>query len=84
MFLFRRKRLAPPAVLTDKVVPVHYWDHQCVHAVINFMLRFDHKLDAGQLRSSLEKLLDRRDGWRKLGARVRLNVRVLQGQQPKF
>ncbi|GKT58047.1 hypothetical protein ColTof4_11974 [Colletotrichum tofieldiae] len=75
MSLFRRKaaRLAPPAVLTDKVIPVAYWDHYSRDAVLNVMWRFDHKLDASKLRGSLEKLLDRRDGWRRLGARVRLD-----------
>ncbi|KAK1980433.1 hypothetical protein LZ30DRAFT_771504 [Colletotrichum cereale] len=73
MSLFRRKvtRLAPPAVLTDKVIPVAYWDHYSRDAVLNVMWRFDHKLDASKLRRSLERLLDRRDGWRRLGARVR-------------
>ncbi|KZL80494.1 ankyrin-2 ankyrin, partial [Colletotrichum incanum] len=75
MSLFRRKvaRLAPPAVLTDKVIPVAYWDHYSRDAVLNVMWRFDHKLDASKLRGALEKLLDRRDGWRRLGARVRLD-----------
>lgn len=76
MFLFGRKvaRLAPPAVLSDKVVPVAYWDHHFRDAVLNVMLRFDHKLDASKLRGSLEKLLDRRDGWRRLGGRLRMDV----------
>ncbi|KAI0868946.1 hypothetical protein GGS24DRAFT_506236 [Hypoxylon argillaceum] len=74
MFLVRRKRISPPAVLTDKVVPVHYWDHYSKDAVIDFTMRFDHKLDVGMLRRSLEKLLDRQDSWRRLGARVRLNI----------
>ncbi|KAK2036271.1 hypothetical protein LZ31DRAFT_561260 [Colletotrichum somersetense] len=74
MSLFRRKvaRSAPPAVLTDKVIPVAYWDHYSRDAVLNVMWRFDHKLDASKLRKSLEELLDRRDGWRRLGARVML------------
>lgn len=82
MFLVRRKRISPPAVLTDKVVPVHYWDHYSKDAVIDFTMRFDHKLDVGMLRRSLEKLLDRQDSWRRLGARVRLNVRVSTVQNP--
>ncbi|OHF04212.1 hypothetical protein CORC01_00551 [Colletotrichum orchidophilum] len=74
MSILRRKvtRFAPPAVLTDKVIPVDYWDHHSRDAVLNVMLRFDRQLDAAKLRRALEVLLDRRDGWRRLGARVRL------------
>ncbi|KAK1687370.1 hypothetical protein BDP55DRAFT_727318 [Colletotrichum godetiae] len=74
MSVLRRKvtRLAPPVVLTDKVIPVDYWDHHSRDAVLNVMLRFDRQLDAAKLRRALEQLLDRRDGWRRLGARVRL------------
>ncbi|KAK1708750.1 hypothetical protein BDP67DRAFT_524561 [Colletotrichum lupini] len=74
MSILRRKvaRLAPPTVLTDKVIPVDYWDHHSRDAVLNVMLRFDRQLDAAKLRRALEKLLDRRDGWRRLGGRVRL------------
>ncbi|KAK8040058.1 hypothetical protein PG993_008469 [Apiospora rasikravindrae] len=68
------QRLAPTAVSADKVFPVHYWDHGYTNAVMNFMLRFDQKLDAGKLRSSLERLLDRPDGWRKLGGRLKRNT----------
>ncbi|KAG7041721.1 LysR family regulatory protein [Colletotrichum scovillei] len=59
-------------VLTDKVIPVDYWDHHSRDAVLNVMLRFDRQLDAAKLRRALENLLDRRDGWRRLGGRVRL------------
>ncbi|KAK8093493.1 hypothetical protein PG997_000178 [Apiospora hydei] len=66
--------LAPPSVSADQVFPVHYWDHGYTNAVMNFMLRFDHRLDAGKLRSSLERLLERPDGWRKLGGRLKRNA----------
>ncbi|KAK7949260.1 uncharacterized protein PG986_010146 [Apiospora aurea] len=66
--------LAPPSVSADRVVPVHYWDHSYTNAVMNFMLRFDHRLDAGKLRCSLERLLERPDGWRKLGGRLKRNA----------
>ncbi|KAK8135025.1 Transcriptional regulator sdnM [Apiospora sp. TS-2023a] len=58
----------------DKMIPVNYWDHSYTNAVTNFMLRFDHQLDAGKLRGSLEKLLSRPDGWRRLGGRLRRNA----------
>ncbi|KAK8086052.1 hypothetical protein PG994_001026 [Apiospora phragmitis] len=67
-------RLAPIAASADKVFPVHYWDHSYTNAVMNFMLRFDHKLDAGKLRGALERLLERPDGWQKLGGRLRRNT----------
>ncbi|UQC81363.1 AflN/verA/monooxygenase [Colletotrichum lupini] len=67
-----RVRLNHELVLTDKVIPVDYWDHHSRDAVLNVMLRFDRQLDAAKLRRALEKLLDRRDGWRRLGGRVRL------------
>ncbi|KAK7980180.1 Ribosomal lysine N-methyltransferase 4 [Apiospora arundinis] len=41
---------------------------------MHFMLRFDTKLDADRLRRSLERLLERQDGWRKLGGRLRRNA----------
>lgn len=70
-----RRLTTGPGGPPDKVFPAHYWDHSYTNAVTDFMLRFDHKLDVGKLRGSLEKLLGRRDGWRKLGGRLRRNVR---------
>jgi hypothetical protein len=66
---------APATVPTDTIIPVHAWDDTalCRAAVLYDLMRFDDVLDAGRLRTSLEKLL-LREGWRKLGARVRLNV----------
>jgi hypothetical protein len=39
-------------------------------------LRFNDVLDAGKLHDALVRLVEK-DGWRKLGGRVRLNVRSL-------
>lgn len=43
-------------------------------AVVYHLSRFDAPLDAKRLRDALVKLIDRDGGWRKLGARLRLNV----------
>lgn len=65
----------PQTVPTDTIVPVHYWDDTvlCRSAILYDLMRFDDVLDVGLLKTSLENLLGRK-GWRKLGARVRLNV----------
>ncbi|KAK8078264.1 hypothetical protein PG996_004434 [Apiospora saccharicola] len=78
-----QRRLAPTAMrsvrrlttgsVADTIIPVNYWDNSYTDAVTNFMLRFDHQLDAGKLRGSLERLLSRPDGWRRLGGRLRRN-----------
>ena len=77
MFLFNRKSkpTAPPTVPTDKVLPVHAWDdHKALrNIVIYFFMRVDDGLDAQKIEAALVKLLNR-DDWRKLGARLRLNV----------
>ncbi|KAI1204079.1 uncharacterized protein F4807DRAFT_449024 [Annulohypoxylon truncatum] len=68
------RQTAPPVVPSDTVIPVHFWDNSCPgrSMVIFDLFRFDDVLDAGKLKTSLSKLLDR-PGWRKLGARIRLN-----------
>jgi hypothetical protein len=60
----------------DEVFPVHYFDDTAEHRsmVMCWTLRFDDILDADALHTSLVKLLDIGD-WRKLGGRLRLNVR---------
>ncbi|CAI4211666.1 unnamed protein product [Parascedosporium putredinis] len=70
-----RKRFHPvPVVATDTVIPLHSLDGNHINASILLycLLRFDDVLDAEKLRAALQKLLDR-DGWRKLGARLRIN-----------
>lgn len=59
----------------DTVIPVHSFDdNKFIRPLVMYLLmRFDDVLDAQALRTSLEKLLSR-DGWRRLGARLRLNV----------
>lgn len=66
---------APPTVATDTIVPMHHMDDNKINRsmVVMFMMRFDDVLDPEKLKVSLDKLFSR-DDWRKLGARIRLNV----------
>ncbi|KAH9228049.1 hypothetical protein K456DRAFT_1774996 [Colletotrichum gloeosporioides 23] len=75
MFPFFRSPQVPSIVPTDTIVPLSAGDDNFVNKsiVMLFMMRFDDVLDPDKLRVSLEKLLER-DGWRKLGARLRLNA----------
>ncbi|KAI0889615.1 uncharacterized protein GGS22DRAFT_182958 [Annulohypoxylon maeteangense] len=69
------RRTAPPTVPSDTIIPVHYWDISSPgrSAAIFYLLQFDDVLDAEKLKGSLRKLLGLK-GWRKLGARIRINV----------
>lgn len=74
---------ALPKVPSDTIIPVHYWDDTalCRSAILYDLMRFDNVLDVEKLKLSLEKLLNR-EGWRKLGARVRLNVVITPSISP--
>jgi hypothetical protein len=73
MASFRKNR--PEKIPTDTVLPLQFWDDQrYTRAVcLDFTYRFDDVLDTEALRRSLERLLEL-DGWRTLGARLRMNV----------
>lgn len=68
----------PPMIPTDEILPLNAADDSAVLRTVVVVLsyRFDDVLDPQKLKSSYEKLLDR-PGWRKIGARLRLNVRTL-------
>ncbi|KAI5864856.1 hypothetical protein GGS23DRAFT_466593 [Durotheca rogersii] len=72
--LGKEKIKTPMTIPSDTVIPLHFYDDTPVNrsVIVEFTMRFDDVLDADKLRTSLEKLLSRRD-WRKLGARLRLN-----------
>ncbi|KAI5918060.1 hypothetical protein F4810DRAFT_726330 [Camillea tinctor] len=74
LLFWKTPRAAPPKVPTDTVIPLHAFDDRPINKSIQllFLMRFDDVLDPEKLRSSLEKLLAR-EGWCKLGARLRLN-----------
>lgn len=65
-------------VSTDTVVPLGIFDEAILKrlTVIYTTFLFNGVLDPIKLRSSLEGLIEK-DGWNKLGARLRRNVSVL-------
>ncbi|KAF2869026.1 hypothetical protein BDV95DRAFT_110092 [Massariosphaeria phaeospora] len=71
---FRTKDVAPARVPTDTVIPLHYRDDNTVNRSIglDFLMQFDDVLDVDKVIGALERLLEK-PGWRKLGARMRLN-----------
>jgi hypothetical protein len=73
--LFKSKPVAPERVPTDIVIPLHELDDTKTHRAlcVDFSLRFDNVLDVEKLVGALERLIEK-PGWRKLGARLRLNV----------
>ena len=73
--LFKSKPVAPERVPTDVVIPVHGYDDTKTNRALylDFSMRFDDVLDVERLVSALERLLEK-PGWRKFGARLRLNV----------
>ena len=74
--LFGKQQQPPPPVVPgDQVVPLPEHDDTHINRslILDFMLRFDSVLDPQKLNSSLNTLLSR-PGWRKIGARLRLNV----------
>ncbi|KAI1879838.1 hypothetical protein JX265_001459 [Neoarthrinium moseri] len=71
--MFRRS--APPTrVPTDTVIPFRYFDDTPLWRsfILYSMFVYDEVLDPERLRNSLEELA-RRDGWQKIGARLRRN-----------
>ncbi|KAJ5619831.1 hypothetical protein N7510_003815 [Penicillium lagena] len=71
-----QKRLAYEKVPTDMIMPVHYFDDTTLlrNSVQCWSLRFNDVLDPEMLRASLSQLLER-EGWCKLGGRIRLNTK---------
>jgi hypothetical protein len=79
-FLFnwlKKRPVAPPRVATDRIIPLPLLDDNKVNRAVcvTCSMKFDHVLDVEKLMGALEKLLEK-PGWRKLGARLRLNVRL--------
>jgi hypothetical protein len=73
--LFGSKPVAPERVPTDSVVPLFERDDTRTNRniTLEFTMKFDEVLDAEKLSGALWKLLER-PGWRKLGARLRVDV----------
>lgn len=74
LHLLRGKCIAPEHVPTDTILPLHSYDDGAIQRsmIVDFSLRFDDVLDVQKLVRALEQLLEK-PGWRKLGARLRLN-----------
>lgn len=69
------KSATPAKIPTDTVLPLSYLDDQKVYRKMRLQvsLCFNDVLDAEKLRGAFARLLEM-EGWRKLGARLRLNV----------
>ncbi|RSM00556.1 hypothetical protein CDV31_011722 [Fusarium ambrosium] len=65
---------APEVVPGDKVLPLHFFDDTPVWRsfILYSLFVFEDVLDTDKIRHSLEELAQR-DGWQKLGARLRRN-----------
>jgi hypothetical protein len=70
------KPAAPTKVPTDSVIPFRFFDDTPLWKafILYSMFAFDDLLDPEKLQRSLEALV-KRNGWHKLGARLRRNVR---------
>lgn len=74
MWTFQRRQ-KPPTVPDDTIIPLHLYDDTAVARNIlqDMTLRFDDVLDTQRISNALGRLLEM-DNWRKLGARIRVNV----------
>lgn len=65
----------PERIPTDTVIPLYDHDDTFANKSMAFELtfHFDEVLDADKLADALWRLVDR-PGWKKLGARLRMNV----------
>ncbi|KAF5845871.1 hypothetical protein GGP41_008359 [Bipolaris sorokiniana] len=72
--LWKSKGELSARVPTDQVIPFHALDDGYVNrnVVMEASYRFDDVLDVNRLRLALHRLMQR-DGWKKLGARIRQN-----------
>jgi len=75
MGIFSSKPAKPATISTDTIIKLHSQDDNDTYRafILDFTLCFDDVLDPEKLRSSLARLMEIGD-WRKLGARLRLNV----------
>lgn len=66
---------APARIPTDKVLPMHFLDDTDMNRtyICTWTMVFDDVLDADKLAAALARLAELGD-WKKIGARLRLNV----------
>jgi len=82
MRLFFGQKPARPATFpTDTIIPMHSLDDASFNRsmVLDFTLRFDDVLDPEKLSAALVRLMEL-GNWRKLGARLRMNVNDILAQ----
>lgn len=72
---FWKGRRQPRRVASDAVFPVNEFDEAMKDYVLRWMVRFNDVLDADKLHAALVQLLEAGPGWRRLGGRLRVNVR---------
>jgi hypothetical protein len=67
---------------TDRVVPLHYFDDTPLWRayILYSTFVFDCPMDVAKLHASLQRLA-RKEGWWKIGARLRKNVCMIQALQ---
>lgn len=80
-YLFGRKP-SPAHIPGDRIVPLHFFEKSPLVQGNNVAvsLVFDDVLDPEKLRESLEGLV-KREGWQRLGGRLRKNVRAAASDQ---
>lgn len=68
-------RDAPAIISTDQVIPLHWFEDGFMwkKVIVYTLFVFDDTLDPDKLRDALTRLIQR-DGYKKLGARLRRNV----------
>jgi hypothetical protein len=74
------KSYQPEVVPTDEIILLHFWDTAlCMRGtVLDISLKFDDVLDPAKLRGALDSLFTV-EGWKQLGARLRMNVSDVTG-----
>jgi hypothetical protein len=72
---FDKKPVAPERIPMDEVIPLFDHDDNPTNRgiALEFSMIFHEVLDADKLSGALWKLLEK-PGWKKLGARLRVNV----------
>ncbi|KAK1761160.1 hypothetical protein QBC47DRAFT_313557 [Echria macrotheca] len=79
MIFSKSKSPPPPAddVTSDRIIPLHFFEDSPLVQGNNMAvsLVFDEVLDPEKLRSSLENLVQRHEGWERLGGRLKKNAK---------
>jgi hypothetical protein len=78
---FGQKPARPATIPTDTIISMHSLDDASFFRsiVLDFTLRFDDVLDPEKLSAALVRLMEL-GNWRKLGGRLRMNVKDILAQ----